>query len=129
MTAVQVDYTKLFSEARTNVIALITASNVSDPGYSSAEFRKRIYSRDPDYKAMDFAGYPYIIVWPADVTVEKEKGQASLDGKSKFVFWDIEIEIVTSDRGFVNFIELLLKVIRLVLSIKVLIKLFDIVSI
>jgi len=30
--------------------------------------------------------------------IEKERG--SLDGKSKFVFWDVEIEIITSDRGY-----------------------------
>ena len=95
----QVTYSNLFSESRNNVVALITTSNVSDPGHVSTDFRKRVYSRDPDVKSMDFAGYPYIIVWPSDVGSEKEKGRASLDGKSKFVFWDIEVEIVASDRG------------------------------
>ncbi len=96
----QVTYINLFSESRTNVVALITSSNVPDPTISSAEFRKWIYSREPDVKASDFKGYPYIIVRNADVDVEGEKGKGSLDGKSKPVFWDIEIEIVTSDRGY-----------------------------
>ena len=94
----QVTYTKLFSESRANVIALMTSTNVVDPIVSSAEFRKWIYSREPDVKSIDFKGYPYLIVHPSDLDIEKELG--SLDGKSKFVFWDIEIEIVTSDRGY-----------------------------
>lgn len=94
----QVTYENLFSESRNNVIALMTSSNVPDPVLSSAEFRKWIYSRDPDVKAADFTGYPFIIVNPANVDVENEGG--SVDMKSKNVFWDIEIEIVTSDRGY-----------------------------
>lgn len=96
--ASQVTYTNLFSESRNNVTALITSSNVADPTISSAEFRKWVYSREPDAKANNFQGYPYIIVHPADVDIEKEKG--NLDGKSKFVSWDIEVEIITSDRGY-----------------------------
>ena len=94
----QVKYTNLFSESRANVIALITSSNVPDPTISSAEFRKWVYSREPDVKSIDFKGYPYLIVHPSDLDIEKEKG--SVDGKSKFVYWDIEVEIVTSDRGY-----------------------------
>ncbi len=94
----QVTYENLFSESRNNVIALITSSNVPDPTLSSAEYRKWIYSREPDAKSNDFKGYPYLIVHPSDLDIEKEKG--SLDGKSKFVYWDIEIEIITSDRGY-----------------------------
>ena len=94
----QVTYTKLFSESRNNVVALITSSNVSDPTLSAAEFRKWIYSREPDVKSSSFKGYPYLIVHPCDLDIEAEKG--SLDGKSKFVYWDIEIEIITSDRGY-----------------------------
>lgn len=96
----QVIYSNLFSESRNNVTALITSSNVPDPTISSAEFRKWIYSREPDVKSNDFTGYPFIIVNPVDVDIEKEKGKGSVDGKSKKVFWDIEIEIVTSDRGY-----------------------------
>jgi len=94
----QVTYQNLFSESRVNVIALITSTNVPDPTLSSAEHRKWIYSREPDVKAIDFSGYPYLIVHPSDLDIEREKG--SLDGKSKFVYWDIEIEIITSDRGY-----------------------------
>jgi len=94
----QVTYENLFSESRNNVVALVTSSNVSDPTISSAEFRKWIYSREPDVKSSDFKGYPYLIINPCDLDIESEKG--SLDGKSKFVYWDIEIEIITSDRGY-----------------------------
>lgn len=95
----QVTKSNLFSESRNNVVALITATNVADPISVSTEFRKRIYSRDPDTKSIDFGKYPYIIVHPAEVDIEKEKGQASVDGKSKFVYWTIEVELVASDRG------------------------------
>ena len=94
----QVTYENLFSESRANVVALITSTNVPDPTLSSAEFRKWIYSREPDVKSSDFKGYPYIIINPCDLDIESENG--SLDGKSKFVYWDIEVEIVTSDRGY-----------------------------
>jgi len=94
----QVTYANLFSESRNNVVTLISdISNVADPVSSSSEFRKHIYSREPDVKAVDFAGYPYIIVNPADVDIGEN---GSLDGKSKPVEWFIECEIVTSDRGY-----------------------------
>lgn len=92
-----VTYTNLFSEARNNIVSLIT-SNVSDPVTSSSEFRKWIYSRLPDVKDSEFSGYPLIIVHPADVDIAM--GGSTLDGKSKNVSWDVEIEIVTSDRGY-----------------------------
>lgn len=95
----QVNYSNIFSMSRDNVVALITSANVPDPVTSSAEFRKWIYSRDPDVKGSDFTGYPLLIVHPSDVDQE-DKG--SCDGKSKFVTWDIEIEIVTSDRAWGN---------------------------
>lgn len=96
----QVTYTNLFSESRNNVVALITVGNVPDPNISSAESRKWIYSREPDVKANDFKGYPYIVVHHADTDIEMEKGKGSLDGKSKSVFWEILVDIVTSDRGY-----------------------------
>lgn len=96
--ATQVTYQNLFSESRNNVIALLTAANVPDPTISSAEYRKWIYAREPDVKSSEFKGYPFIVVHPADMDIDKEKG--SVGGKSKNVFWDIEIEIITSDRGY-----------------------------
>lgn len=94
----QVTYENLFSESRNNVVALVTSSNVPDPTLSSAEYRKWIYSREPDAKSSEFTGYPYIIIHPCDLDIERER--SSVDGRSKFVNWDIEIEIVTSDRGY-----------------------------
>jgi hypothetical protein len=92
----QVTYSNLFSESRNNVKDLISA-NVTNPVVSSGEYRKWIYSREPDVKASDFAGYPFVIVHPSDVDVGEG---GSLDGKSKMVEWNIEVEIVTSDRGY-----------------------------
>lgn len=94
----QVTYSNLFSEARNNIVSLISnISNVPDPVISASEFRKWIYAREPDIKATDFNGYPFIIIHPIDFSTG-EKG--SVDGKSKPASWDIEIEIVTSDRGW-----------------------------
>jgi hypothetical protein len=89
--------TNLISEPRNNVVSLISnKSNVADPITSSSEYRKWIYSRDPDIKAADFAGYPFIVINPA--TIDTSNG-ASLDMTRRFVDWTIEIEVVSSDRG------------------------------
>ena len=94
----QVTYTNLFSEPRNNVKALINdSSNVSDPLISSAEFRKWIYSRFPDVKANGFSGYPFIVLKSTDLEIPEEEGSA--DGRSRFVNWEIDIEIYTSDRS------------------------------
>lgn len=92
------DVTKsnLFSESRNNVVSIIN-DNVSDPLSTSGQYRKWIYSRYPDVKDTKFAGYPFIIVHPADVDIEQ---MGSVSGKSKSVNWEIEVEIVTSDRGY-----------------------------
>ena len=95
--ASQVIYSNLFSESRANVVALITTTNIPDSTISSTEFRKRIYSRFPDVKSSEFKGFPIIVVNHTDVDIS-QKG--SVDGKSKFIDWSIEIEIFTSDRGY-----------------------------
>ena len=87
----QVIYSNLFSESRNNVVALITTTNVPDPVSVSSEFRKWIYSREPDAKSTDFGGYPYIIVHPSNVDFGGlEEGGKSLDMKSEMVLWDID---------------------------------------
>ena len=94
-----ITYANLFSEPRNNVVTLISnSSNVSDPVTSSAEYRKWIYSRFPDVKAADFAGYPFIVIRSTDI--DTEIAMSSADGKSKIVNFDIDIEIYTSDRGY-----------------------------
>ncbi len=96
----KVNKTNLISEPRNNVVSLISNnSNVSDPVTTSAEFRKWIYSRDPDIKANDFAGYPFIVIAPARIDTS---GGSSLDSSKRFVNWTIEIEVVSSDRGYGN---------------------------
>ena len=95
----RVTYSNLSTEPRTNIVALISnTSNVSDPVTTTSEHRKWIYSREPDVKASDFGGYPFIIIPPAGFSAADTGG--SVDGKSKNVFWDCEIEIVSSDRGY-----------------------------
>lgn len=93
----RITYANVYSESRNNIKDLISA-NVTDPIISSAEYRKWIYSREPDVKSSDFAGYPFIIIYGSNVDPVLDK--SSCDGKSKFVDFTIEIEIVTSDRGY-----------------------------
>lgn len=94
----KVNSTNLISEPRDNVVSLISdSSNVADPVTSSAEYRKWIYSRDPDIKAADFAGYPFIVIAPAKIDTS---GASSLGGSRRFVNWTIEIDVVSSDRGY-----------------------------
>jgi hypothetical protein len=93
----QVTYSNLYSESRNNVVTLLT-NNVSDPTISSAEFRKWIYSLEPDVKSSDFKGYPLIVVHPADVDFDPDR--RTVDMKSQQVNWDIMIDIITSDRGY-----------------------------
>lgn len=94
----RVNYTNMFSGPRANLVALIdNKSNVADPTTSTSEYRKWIYSRDPDVKSSSFAGFPLIIIHSSDF--EQDEG-GSCDMKSKSVGWSIEIEILTSDRGY-----------------------------
>lgn len=92
-----VTYEKLFSESRNNVVELITA-NVSDPISSSGQYRKWIYSRVPDIKSEDFKGYPFIVVQNSNVIPDGDN--QSGDGKHRVVYFDIIVEIYTSDRGY-----------------------------
>lgn len=96
----QVTRSNIFSEPRNRIVALVDdISNVADPVRgSTAEYRKWIYSRMPDVKALDFGGYPFIIV--PGVGVDEPETGASLNGKSKFIDWDCEIEIFSSDRAY-----------------------------
>jgi hypothetical protein len=101
LTATIVTYTNVFSEPWNNVYSLINnKSNVADPTTISTEYRKWIYSREPDVKSIDFKGYPYIIINSAEQDIGKDK--RSVDGKSKEVSWTIFVEVVTSDRGYNN---------------------------
>jgi len=96
----KIDRTNLFSEARNNIVALLDSrTNVADPVCSSSEHRKFLYSREPDIKDNDFDKFPFIIVHP--VIPELPMG-GSGDGKHKFVNFDIQLEVVTSDREFGN---------------------------
>ena len=94
----RVTYSNLFSEARNNLKDLLSIkTNVADPITGLAEYRKWIYSREPDVLDSNFKGYPYFIIHPTDIDFEKE---STANMKSKFTSGEIEIEIITSDRGY-----------------------------
>jgi len=97
--ATRVTYENIFSETRTNVYDLLNSrTNVPDPVSSTSQHRKFVYSRFPDVKATSFGGYPFIVVRGADQETEQEG--ASLDNKSKFVNFTVDIEVYASDRGY-----------------------------
>lgn len=95
------DVTKsnLFSEPRSQILSLINnTANVNDPARGSAEFRKWIHSREPDVKAnYNQSLYPYIIIFPSS---HEHNDWSTVNGKKKGTIISIEIEIVTSDRGY-----------------------------
>ena len=94
----RITYNNIFSGPRANLLALIdNKTNVADPTTSSSEYRKWIYSRDPDIKSANFKGFPIIIIHSSDFGSEE---LGSCDMKSKNVNWSVEIEILTSDRGY-----------------------------
>ena len=96
--ASRLDRTNLLTQGWQNIYDLVnTRSNVADPLQASNQFRKFVYSRDPDVKATDFAGYPFVIVHQAMMNVARER--ASVDMKSKMLIFTVEIEVVSSDRG------------------------------
>lgn len=94
--ATTITKSNLFSEARNNIVDIVKA-NVSDPISSSSEYRKWIYSREPDFKDAGFKGFPVIIIYPSEVDIPTDR--KSLDLKSKWVNWTIEVEVISSDRG------------------------------
>ena len=96
--ASQLTYANLFSESWQNVYDLINSrSNIADPTTPSSQFRKMVYTREPDVKALDFKGYPYIVAHPTEVDMEDG---GSVDGKSKFITFSAVIDMVASDRGY-----------------------------
>ena len=98
VTIATVTYSNLASQSWQNIYDVINnRTNVPDP-YSSA-YRKFVYTRDPDVKNAGFAGYPYIIVNDPEFS---ESGQRTTDGKSAFIEFSAEIEIVSSERGYGN---------------------------
>lgn len=83
-----------------DLVVELIEKNISDPIIGSAEKRKWIYSRDPDVTSSSFKGYPYIIVRPSTVSFDEatQTGNRQIQSTS----WGIEINIVTSDRGWNN---------------------------
>lgn len=106
MTATIVDKSNLLSEPWNNIQSILNnRSLVPDPTSPSAsEFRKWIYSRAPDLKKANFSDYPYIICYPATTHIgnQAESGRVSVDGNARMVNWNVEIEIVSCDRGWNN---------------------------
>ena len=99
-TATRVTYTNFLSEARNNIIALLeNRTNVADPVTASTDFRKWIYSREPDIVAADFKNFPFIIVYPATTLFGEAK---SMDMRRRIVEHLVRVEVVTSDREYNN---------------------------
>jgi len=98
--ASRVDKSNMLSESWQNVYDLINdKSNVSDPTTLPTQSRKWVYSREPDIKGSAFKGFPYIIVNPAVLDFgDEQTGNRQIQS----VNWSIEVEVVTSDRGFNN---------------------------
>ncbi len=100
MTATAINYSNLFSQSWQNIYDLINVkASVVDPTTSSTEYRKWIYSREPDAKSIEFKGFPVIIIHPS--TFNTTEG-GSVSGIKKFMEWTMEIEVITSDRGYNN---------------------------
>jgi hypothetical protein len=98
MTANRVTYSNLFSESWNNIYSLVNnKSNVVDPSSSLGEYRKWIYSRDPDVKNISFSDFPYIIVMPLSVDTDKKQ---SLNSKSGMVNFVCDVEVICCDREF-----------------------------
>jgi hypothetical protein len=97
MAATALTGNNLLSQARENIVVLLeNQSNINDPTTTSAEYRKWIYSRDPDAKSLDFSSFPFIIVKPATLNFGEEQ---TGNRKIRSLTWGIEVEVVTSDRG------------------------------
>jgi len=96
--ASEVTYSNLLSESWQNVYDLINiATNVVDPTTSASEFRKWIYTREPDIKANDFGQFPYIIVHPAGISFP---GRKTVDRRKSLIAWMVQVEVVSCDREF-----------------------------
>jgi len=94
--ATAITKSNLFSEPRNNIVDIISA-NLTDPVSSSSQFRKWIYSREPDIKSAGFKGFPIVIINASEL--DKLKAQRTVDRKSNKVDWTIEMEVISSDRG------------------------------
>lgn len=92
----KIEYNNLISEPRNNVVSLIS-ENVNDPISTPSEYRKWIYSRDPSIKSTSFNGYPFIVIGPTRIDTS---GSANIASSKRFINWTIDIEVVSSDRGY-----------------------------
>lgn len=83
----------LVSQAWDNIKSMLdNRTNIPDPVDSTGN-RKIVYSREPDHKARNFAGYPYIIVHQPSL----EQDRYSIDRSKATQIYEQEIEIRTSD--------------------------------
>jgi len=93
-------YNNQFSESWNNIYAIINSKTyISDPTTTASEFRKWIYSRDPDIKSTDFGGYPFIVISPSTIDFGNEQ---TGNRQIKTLSYSFEIDVVTSDREINN---------------------------
>jgi len=100
MTATVVNNSNLLSESWQNIYDIINnKSNVTDPTTPATEKRKWVYSRVPVVKAVDFKGFPFIVIHPSTIDFGDTQ---SANRQTQTVSFSIEVEVFTCDRGFGN---------------------------
>lgn len=75
---------------------LSSTSNLANPTGSK---KKWVYSRRPDVKSVGFE-YPYVVVYPSGYT--HRSPIRTVNGRLQDIAFFVEVEVVTSDRGYAN---------------------------
>ena len=93
-SSVAITKSNIFSQVHANIFNLINnRSNVADPNDETGK-RKFVYTREPNYMARNFAGYPLIIIPDA----EYGQGKKTADASAAFVTDVIDIIIENQDK-------------------------------
>lgn len=101
MGTANVTYDKLHTNAHTNILAILdNRNNVVDPRSpnSTVVTRQFVYDSDPFLKAVNFSGFPYILLEFPTITLSK----VSVNGVSKEVRWKQRITVRTARDGSAN---------------------------
>ena len=101
MGTANITYDKIHSHAHNNILAILdNRNNVADPRSpnSTVANRQFVYDSDPFLKAVNFLGFPYILLEFPTVTLSK----VSVDGKHKEVRWTQKLFVRTARDGNAN---------------------------
>jgi len=95
MTAL-IEKSNIESNAYSNIFDIMNnRSNIADPRGSSASGRAFILDADPLVKALDFSGYPYIVLELPTLEYSRE----GVSGTKKFITWTHKITVRTARDG------------------------------